>query len=139
MPAREPTPYEKCRSKIIDKIMKEYEAGKLKSSRSGLVGSRKQAVAISLSIADKACQKKYGVKDIERMIGRLEKVMKSDRPFVRSNLQEFQIIYDWYKGKGSTLRSLILAVQWKLLKSRSKMEKKVCSGFMDKLAVYFDK
>ena len=90
--ARKATTYERCRSTIIDKIMKEYERGILKSSRGGVIKSKKQAIAVALSIAEKGCKSKYGKEDIDRMIGRVEKVLKSDRPLVRSNLNEFTII-----------------------------------------------
>ena len=133
--ARKATRYEECRSKIIDKIMKEFEKGVLKSSRGGLIKERKQAIAVALSIAGKSCKGRYDKVDIERMIGRIEKTIKSDRPLVRSNLNEFLIIYDWYSGKGSTLRDLIMRVQWKML--NVKMDCAVRAKFLGVLANWF--
>lgn len=133
--ARKATRYEECRSKIIDKIMKEYESGVLKSSRGGLIKVKKQAIAVALSIAEKSCKGKYDKVDIERMVGRIEKVLKSDRPLVRSNLNEFVIIYDWYRGKGAKLRDLIMRIQWKMLSV--KIDCRVKRKFMELLANYF--
>lgn len=130
--ARKATKYEECRSKIIDKIIKEYERGVLKSSRGGLIKERKQAIAVALSIAGKSCKGKYDKVDIERMIGRLDKVLKSDRPLVRSNLNEFLIIYDWYGRKGAKLRDLIMRIQWKML--NVKMDCVVRKKFLEALA-----
>lgn len=133
--ARKATRYEECRSKIIDKIMKEFEKGVLKSSRGGLIKERKQAIAVALSIAGKSCKGRYDKVDIERMIERIKKVLKSDRPLVRSNFNEFLIIYDWYNGKGSTLRDLIMQVQWKML--NVKMDCTVRDKFLGALANWF--
>ena len=133
--ARKATKYEECRSKIIDKIMKEYERGVLKSSRGGLIKQKKQALAVALSIAGKRCKGKYDKVDIERMIGRVEKVLKSARPLVRSNLNEFLIIYDWYGGKGAKLRDLIMHIQWKMLNVR--MDCVVRKKFLEVLANWF--
>lgn len=132
---RKTTKYEECRSKIIDKIMKEYEKGILKSSRGGLIKDRKQAIAVALSIAGKSCKGKYDKVDIERMVGRIDKVLKSDRPLVRSNLNEFIIIYDWYEGKGAKLRDLIMRIQWKMLNVR--MDCLVKKKFLEVLNDWF--
>lgn len=135
--ARKATKYEECRSKIIDKIMKEFERGILKSSRGDLIKDKKQAIAVALSIAGKSCKGKYDKVDIERMIGRLEKVLKSNRPLVRSNLNEFLIIFDWYHGKGAKLRDLIMHIQWKIL--NVKMDCMVRKKFLEVLTIYFKK
>lgn len=134
--ARKATRYETCRSKIIDKIMKEYERGILKSSRGGLIKNKKQAIAVALSIAGKSCKGKYDKVDIERMMGRLEKVFNSDRPLVRSNFNEFLIIYDWYNGKGAKLRDLIMFILWKML--NTKMDCKIRKKFLEVIENWFN-
>jgi hypothetical protein len=53
------TSYEKCKEKVMEKIMKEYEKGILKSAK-----SRKQAIAIGLSISEKECKNKFGKSDV---------------------------------------------------------------------------
>lgn len=133
--SRKVTIYEECRSKIIDKIIKEYEKGILKNSRGYPIKDKKQSLAIALSIANKNCKSKYDIVDIERMIIRIEKVLKSDRPLVRSNLNDFLIIYDWYGGKGAKLRDLIMRIQWKILNVR--MDCVVRKKFLEVLANWF--
>lgn len=48
--------YDKCKKKYIEKIIKEYEGGKLKTNSGKKVKDRKQAIAIALSIAQKKCK-----------------------------------------------------------------------------------
>ena len=47
--------YEECRKKYMEKIMKEFEVGKLKLRNNTIVKDRKQAIAIAISIAQHKC------------------------------------------------------------------------------------
>ena len=61
------TSYEKCKELVMDKIMKEYETGKLKRAK-----SRKQAVAIGLSMSENQCLPKFGKKDVDKILIKIE-------------------------------------------------------------------
>lgn len=61
--------YEKCKKQIMEKIMKEYESGKLKRAK-----SRKQAIAIGLSMSERQCKSKIGKKDISNIENKAENV-----------------------------------------------------------------
>lgn len=61
------TIYESCLSKIMDKTMKKYEKGELKDRSNKKITSRKQAVAIGLSISNKECEKKFSKDDYKKI------------------------------------------------------------------------
>ena len=50
------SPYKECKTEKINYTLKEYEAGKLKSSSGQRVNSHKQALAIALSQSEKYCK-----------------------------------------------------------------------------------
>ena len=58
--------YEICKEKKMDKIMKEYESGKLKNRSNQKIKSRKQAVAIGLSISESNCSKLFSKNDLQK-------------------------------------------------------------------------
>jgi len=47
--------YEECRKKHLDKIMSEFESGKLRLRNNKVVKDRKQAIAIAINMAQKEC------------------------------------------------------------------------------------
>lgn len=58
MAAKKKTPAKKAAAKKVEKVMKEYKEGTLHSGKGGpVVKSRKQAIAIALSEAQKAKKK----------------------------------------------------------------------------------
>lgn len=61
------TKYEKCKIDTMNKTMKEYEKGKLKDRSNEKIKSRKQAVAICLSISEKECKDKFGERDYRKI------------------------------------------------------------------------
>ena len=61
------TIYESCLSKIMNKTMKKYEKGELKDRSNKKITSRKQAVAIGLSISNKECEKKFSIDDYKKI------------------------------------------------------------------------
>jgi len=61
------TSYEKCKELVMDKIMKEYESGQLKRAK-----SRKQAIAIGLSMSENNCLSKFGKKDVDKILEKIQ-------------------------------------------------------------------
>ena len=50
------SPYKECKTESVNYTLKEWEAGKLKSSSGDKVKSRQQALAIALSSSEKYCK-----------------------------------------------------------------------------------
>ena len=73
------TKYESCKVKIMNKIMKEYEQEKLKTRNKKKITSRKQAVAIGLSISNKSCEKLFTDEDYRRIENRYNKNMYNEK------------------------------------------------------------
>jgi len=61
------TSYERCKDLVMDKIMKEYESGQLKRAK-----SRKQAIAIGLSMSENNCLSKFGKKDVDKILEKIQ-------------------------------------------------------------------
>ena len=61
------TKYEKCKIITMNKTMKEFEKGKLKDRSKEKIKSRKQAVAIGLSISEKKCKDKFSEEDYRKI------------------------------------------------------------------------
>ena len=72
------TIYESCLSKIMDKTMKKYEKGELKDRSNKKITSRKQAVAIGLSISNKECEKKFSKDDYKKIEDKFYKNIYDD-------------------------------------------------------------
>jgi hypothetical protein len=47
--------YDECKSKYIDKIMKEFKSGELKLQNNKKVTDKKQAIAIAINLAQRKC------------------------------------------------------------------------------------
>jgi hypothetical protein len=87
------TPYEQCKMKVMDKIMKEYENGILKRAK-----SRKQAIAIGLSISEKECKKKFGKSDVIK----IEKSIKENNNKTKLSVafvKDCNDLINYYKKK----------------------------------------
>lgn len=69
------TKYELCYEKTMDKYMKKYEKGELKDRSNNKIKSRKQAVAIALSMSNKKCEEKFGREDYKKIEERFNKNM----------------------------------------------------------------
>ena len=69
------TKYELCYEKTMDKYMKKYEKGELKDRSNNKIKSRKQAIAIALSMSNKKCEEKFGREDYKKIEERFNKNM----------------------------------------------------------------
>ena len=72
------TKYEKCKGNNMNKIMKKFEKGNLKDRSNKKIKSRKQAVAIGLSISESKCEKLFTKKDIDKIEERFNKDLYND-------------------------------------------------------------
>ena len=99
--------YEICKEKKMNKIMKEYEAGKLKDRSNQKIKSRKQAVAIGLSISEFNCSKLFSKDDFQKIEDRLFKDLYDSNGIVKNNNKNLSYtsiksgikLYDFYKNQ----------------------------------------
>ena len=85
------TNYEKCKAMIMDKIMKEFERGELKRAK-----SRKQAVAIGLSMSENQCLEKFGKKDVNKILEKIEYINKQKKLSV-AFVKDCVLLINYYK------------------------------------------
>lgn len=79
------TKYEKCKKNNMNEIMKKYESGDLKDRSNQKIKSRKQAVAIGLSVSESKCEKLFTEKDINKIEERLNKNLYNQDGKVKNN------------------------------------------------------
>ena len=79
------TKYELCKTKIMNKIMKEYEQEKLKTRNKKKITSRKQAVAIGLSISNKSCEELFSEEDYKKIEERYQKNMYNEKGEIKDD------------------------------------------------------
>ena len=99
--------YEICKEKKMNKIMKEYESEKLKNRSNQKIKSRKQAVAIGLSISESNCSKLFSKNDFQKIEDRLFKDLYDSNGIVKNsnkNLSYTSVksgikLYDFYKNQ----------------------------------------
>ena len=87
--AKPKTKYETCKTNIIGQDMRLFKQGKLKQRNKQPVTSRKQAIAIALSMAEKKCKDKKTVVDIRKENKRIRrKLSESLNPVDIRNIIE---------------------------------------------------
>ena len=69
------TKYELCYEMTMDKYMQKYDIGELKDRSNNKIKSRKQAIAIALSMSNKKCEEKFGREDYKKIEERFNKNM----------------------------------------------------------------
>ena len=78
--------YEKCKIKMVDKIMKKFESGTLKSSSKKKVQSKLQALAIGYSIAESECKKHIDDVYLKRLKTKVDKFLFSEKKKIKKGL-----------------------------------------------------
>jgi hypothetical protein len=71
--------YEKCKSNMINKILKEFESDKLKSSSGNKVKTRQQALAIGISMSESKCNKHIDSYYLERLKIKVDKFIFNNK------------------------------------------------------------
>lgn len=101
------TDYNTCHEKTMDKYMKKFEKGELKDRSNKKIKSRKQAVAISLSISDKKCEKKFSKEDYNKIENRFSKNIysNSEKRLSYTTFKNGIKLIEYYKSKGKKSKS----------------------------------
>ena len=102
------TKYDTCHEKTMDKYMKKFEKGELKDRSNKKIKSRKQAVAIALSISDKKCEKNFSIEDYKKIEERFNKNIYdnennnkvSEKKLSYTTFKNGLKLVDYYKLKG---------------------------------------
>ena len=106
--------YEKCKVNTIKKIIKIYEKKKT---------SKKQSVAIALSIAEKGCKSKLSKTDIEKKQVKINNFLDNkDSKIKLSIITDYRLIYEYYIKKKKYMNAINL--QNIFMKKILKMEHK---------------
>jgi hypothetical protein len=92
---------QKCKKKIVDKVMKEFEQLKLKQRDESVVTNNKQAIAIALSKADDEC--KLSSSDYKEMEIKVITFLtsKPSKKIVFSRVIETKHIIEYYVKKNN--------------------------------------
>jgi hypothetical protein len=99
------TSYEKCYIKDMNKYMKEYEKGKLKNRSNKKISSRKQAVAVAISISEKDCSSKFRRIDYIKIEEKYNKAMYNIKNEIKDDKLSYTTVkngiklYNYYKEK----------------------------------------
>ena len=124
------TSYEKCKELVMDKIMKEYETGKLKSAK-----SRKQAVAIGLSMSENQCLKKFGKKDVDKILIKIENY-NSKKKLSVAFVKDCILVINYYNKnrkikKASELKDFIIKLVLKETLKSNKVNQVMLSSLLE--------
>lgn len=117
------TEYDKCKKIIMEKIIKEYEKGILKKAK-----SRKQAIAIGLSISENKCQNKFDMNDnIIKIENKIKKINNNEKISV-SFIKDCVLLINYYKKnkkykKANDLKNNIIKLILKDIIKNNKINK----------------
>lgn len=141
----EKTKYEKCKENKMNKIMKEFESDKLKNRSNKKIKSRKQAVAIGLSISESKCNKLFSENDYKKIEERFYKDIydkngniKNDKCLSYTTVKSGIKLYDYYKSKKNYKKAtsikddLILRYMLNMKNCKNKLIKKDMINFVKK-------
>jgi len=84
--------YEKCKIELIDKIMKKFEAGELKSSSKNKVKSKSQALAIGISMGEAKCKKHIDNIYLERLKKKVDKFLFNNKKIKKDKMSYSGVI-----------------------------------------------
>lgn len=92
------TKYENCKKNLMHKIITEYNNGKLKSSSGNKVNSKKQAIAIGLTMSNSKCKKLFSNEDKEKLKKKVNRFLEKNKLSYSGVLDVIRYI-EMLKGK----------------------------------------
>ena len=84
--------YEKCKSDMINKILKEFESNKLKSSSGNKVKTRQQALAIGISMSESKCVKHIDSYYLKRLKTKVDRFLYNDNKINKNKVSYSGIV-----------------------------------------------
>lgn len=118
------TKYEKCKKNLMHKIVTEYNSGKLKSSSGHKVTSKKQAIAIGLTMSQNKCKKHFSKNDKDKLKQKVDRFLEKERLSYSGVLDVIKYI-DMIKGKSKTEYKYKLITFILNISSKQKIPKKI--------------
>jgi hypothetical protein len=92
--------YEKCKANTIKKIIKVYEKKKM---------SKKQSIAIALSIAEKGCKSKLSKTDIIKKEVKINNFIDNKNNKIKLSLiTDYRLVYEYYIKKKKYINAINL-------------------------------
>tara|TARA_B100001123_G_C15284086_1_gene1015026 strand:- start:944 stop:1327 length:384 start_codon:yes stop_codon:yes gene_type:complete len=95
------TKYDNCKKDLIHKIITEFNLGKLKSSSGHKVKSKKQAIAIGLTMSKTKCAKHFTKVDKDKLKKKIDRFLDKEKLSYSGVLDTIKYI-DMLKGKSKT-------------------------------------
>jgi len=103
--------YETCQNKMVGHYMKKFKDGKLKTRAKNVVKSKPQAIAMSLSIANKECSPLMNNSDLLELERKTNEFLygksnaknnkfRNDANINLTDIKEGEKVVDYYLGKG---------------------------------------
>ena len=90
--------YEKCKKDLMHKIITEFNSGKLKSSSGHKVTSKKQAIAIGLTMSQNKCKKHFSKNDKDKLKKKVDRFLEKEKLSYSGVLDVIKYI-DMLQGK----------------------------------------
>lgn len=119
------TKYEKCQKKKMNEVMHEFKKGKLKTRSNNKVKSRKQAIAMGLSISNNVCQLKINSSDYEKMEKKIKNNIQLNKKLSLSSIKDGLKLIKHYEEKNNykKAKEITQLLFIKILKSIQNNEK----------------
>lgn len=116
--------YEKCKKDLMHKIVTEFNCGKLKSSSGHKVSSRKQAIAIGLTMSQSKCKKHFSKNDKDKLKAKVDRFLEKEKLSYSGVLDVIKYI-DMIKGKAKTEYKYKLITFILHISTKQKIPKKI--------------
>ena len=132
------TKYEKCQKEKMNKVMYEFKKGKLKTSSNNKVKSRKQAIAMGLSISNNSCQLKINKIDYQKMEEKIRKNINGNRKISLTSIKNGLKLIKYYEKKNNykkvnEITQLLFIKILKTLKNREKINSSIINDLLNNM------
>ena len=132
------TKYEKCQKEKMNKVMYEFKKGKLKTRSNNKVKSRKQAIAMGLSISNNSCQLKINKIDYQKMEEKIRKNINGNRKISLTSIKNGLKLIKYYEKKKNykkvnEITQLLFIKILKTLKNREKINSSIINDLLNNM------
>ena len=119
------TKYEKCQKKKMNEVMHEFKKGKLKTRSNNKVKSRKQAIAMGLSMSNNVCILKMNISDYKKIEEKIKKNIELNKKLSLTSIKDGLKLIKYYEEKSNykKAKEITQLLFIKILKSIQNNEK----------------
>lgn len=120
--------YKKCQKNKMNEVMHEFKKGKLKTRSNQVIKSRKQAIAIGLTMSNNTCELKMDKNDYKKMEEKFNKDIYNQNTIRSKKLTLTTVknsikLLQHYKNNNEKTNYIINSLFKKILKELEKGEK----------------